>query len=379
MNKQLAAAFLIPILCSVILKAQGQVTKLTTNSATESTTKSSPKPSLAVIIIILSTMFSLTFLLLCYSKFCHTSSSQPTTTTNNPQNIPITRPIRSRFSGIDPQLIKSLPFFNFSHLRGSKRGLECAVCLSKFNDSDILRLLPSCKHAFHMECIDQWLNSHSSCPLCRHKYDPSDPNNFTYSNSLRYLTSPSNLSRDVFVQREQDAEEDGDRKAMSSRGDEEQLLLFHKFNHRVIVSEVVVKNRWSDVNSLDMLSLNSEMMRVVSGSRFVSASERVYESKLSCGVEETSGSVSSSNIEIGSSVHEKVRSMSEIANFSRFKETMKEKIGEGDERTRRLWLPIARRTVQWFAGRQGGLESLRYQPETFSFALIDPPGQICSA
>lgn len=46
--------------------------------------------------------------------------------------------------------------------------MECAVCLSRFEDADILRLLPKCKHAFHLDCVDTWLVSHSTCPLCRH-------------------------------------------------------------------------------------------------------------------------------------------------------------------------------------------------------------------
>ncbi|CAN1218844.1 E3 ubiquitin-protein ligase ATL42 [Linum perenne] len=310
-------------------------------------------------------MFFLTFLILCYSRFCHTSNSQPV----NPQNLisrPSTRPT-SRFSGIDKELIDSLPFFKFSHLRGSKQGLECAVCISRFEDSDTLRLLPSCKHAFHMECIDQWLKSHSSCPLCRYKYDPSDPDNFVYSQSLRYLKSPSNVTREVFVQREQDGE-DEDRLLVLGEGDHEQLLMFHKLKHRVIVSEVAVKNRWSEVNSSDMLSLNSEMLRVVSRSRFCSSTridveqvkedmekKRGFESKMRCGVE-TSDSceigifVSTSGIGNCSSDVEKVRSMSEIVSLSRFKEMVR---GERDERTTRVWLPIARRTVEWFAGQQG--------------------------
>ncbi|PKU67873.1 RING-H2 finger protein ATL45 [Dendrobium catenatum] len=43
----------------------------------------------------------------------------------------------------------------------------CAVCLSEFADGENIRLLPECKHYFHVKCIDKWLQSHSSCPVCR--------------------------------------------------------------------------------------------------------------------------------------------------------------------------------------------------------------------
>lgn len=43
----------------------------------------------------------------------------------------------------------------------------CAVCLGDFEEGDELRTMPLCMHSFHVPCIDMWLNSHSSCPICR--------------------------------------------------------------------------------------------------------------------------------------------------------------------------------------------------------------------
>ncbi|KAG9444886.1 hypothetical protein H6P81_016226 [Aristolochia fimbriata] len=43
----------------------------------------------------------------------------------------------------------------------------CAVCLSEFKEGEDVRLMPECLHCFHAPCIDMWLYSHSSCPLCR--------------------------------------------------------------------------------------------------------------------------------------------------------------------------------------------------------------------
>ncbi|CAO1942144.1 unnamed protein product [Urochloa humidicola] len=53
-------------------------------------------------------------------------------------------------------------------------GLECAVCLSEFEDGDRLRLLlPKCSHAFHPDCIAHWLAGHVTCPVCRCNLQPS--------------------------------------------------------------------------------------------------------------------------------------------------------------------------------------------------------------
>ncbi|KAL7125969.1 hypothetical protein ABFS83_14G153000 [Erythranthe nasuta] len=66
-------------------------------------------------------------------------------------------------------LLDSLPIFTFRSvtLQAGAAGGDCAVCLSKFEPCDRLRLLPLCCHAFHAACIDAWIVSNLTCPLCR--------------------------------------------------------------------------------------------------------------------------------------------------------------------------------------------------------------------
>ncbi|RLM73542.1 RING-H2 finger protein ATL46 [Panicum miliaceum] len=81
--------------------------------------------------------------------------------------------------GLGQAAIDAMPEFAYGELSGaaaSRKGKEkaarpfdCAVCLCEFAGHDRLRLLPACGHAFHVACIDVWLRSSATCPLCRTK------------------------------------------------------------------------------------------------------------------------------------------------------------------------------------------------------------------
>ncbi|KAF8642597.1 hypothetical protein HU200_067276 [Digitaria exilis] len=89
--------------------------------------------------------------------------------------------------GLSPSAVAALPSFVFhrgglavagggGHGRGSSSGhgwAQCAVCLSLVQEGEVVRRLPACMHLFHVGCIDMWLRSHSTCPLCRATVEPT--------------------------------------------------------------------------------------------------------------------------------------------------------------------------------------------------------------
>ncbi|CAI9753094.1 unnamed protein product [Fraxinus pennsylvanica] len=72
-------------------------------------------------------------------------------------------------TGIKQKALKTFPIISYTcDLNLPGLDTECAICLSDFATGERVRVLPKCNHGFHVRCIDEWLNSHSSCPICRH-------------------------------------------------------------------------------------------------------------------------------------------------------------------------------------------------------------------
>ncbi|WOL19538.1 hypothetical protein Cni_G28336 [Canna indica] len=96
-------------------------------------------------------------------------------------------------NGIDETLISKIAVYKYRRGDGMVQGTDCSVCLSEFREDDSLRLLPKCSHAFHLQCIDTWLRSHSNCPLCRANILPAaDP---SISPELSAAPEPANSSQ----------------------------------------------------------------------------------------------------------------------------------------------------------------------------------------
>ncbi|KAJ3694224.1 hypothetical protein LUZ60_009704 [Juncus effusus] len=68
--------------------------------------------------------------------------------------------------GLSVSALSALPTFKYRKPNSDNSDL-CAVCLETFREEEMVRQLSRCRHLFHVECIDMWLYSHKTCPLCR--------------------------------------------------------------------------------------------------------------------------------------------------------------------------------------------------------------------
>ncbi|GKD47086.1 RING-H2 finger protein ATL70-like protein [Tanacetum coccineum] len=76
--------------------------------------------------------------------------------------------------GLDDDVLVTFPTFVYSEVTmdnkkgdSAVKGPGCSICLADYKATDVIRLLPECRHLFHVNCIDKWLKAHPSCPVCR--------------------------------------------------------------------------------------------------------------------------------------------------------------------------------------------------------------------
>ncbi|KNA03626.1 hypothetical protein SOVF_207290 [Spinacia oleracea] len=69
--------------------------------------------------------------------------------------------------GLSGDSLKELPCHVILDMNKATDNICCTICLQDFEVGDTARNLPHCKHTFHQKCVDKWLLTRSSCPICR--------------------------------------------------------------------------------------------------------------------------------------------------------------------------------------------------------------------
>ncbi|XP_024181135.2 RING-H2 finger protein ATL67 isoform X2 [Rosa chinensis] len=75
--------------------------------------------------------------------------------------------------GLHQNVINSYPKFPFSKEIGGGDASTCSICLCDYHEFEMLRMMPECRHHFHLLCLDAWLKLNGSCPVCRNSPLPT--------------------------------------------------------------------------------------------------------------------------------------------------------------------------------------------------------------
>ncbi|XP_050213674.1 RING-H2 finger protein ATL57-like [Mercurialis annua] len=125
------------------------------------------------VLVILAALFFMGFFSIYIRRFSSdpvpefTASNRRSQRTRHSNQLPVRAVSGSSLGlGLDPEVIRSLPVYSYFHGE-VKYQIECAVCLGEFEEKEVLKVIPYCKHVFHLECIDTWLKMHVTCPVCR--------------------------------------------------------------------------------------------------------------------------------------------------------------------------------------------------------------------
>lgn len=190
-------SFLVILLLSPYAAAQSPRT------GDEAYTYKNFSPSMAIIIVVLvAALFFMGFFSI-YVRHCGESSA------GNSVRQALSLRRRAVARGLDASVIETFPTFSYAEVKDHKIGkgaLECAVCLNEFEDDETLRLIPKCDHVFHPECIDAWLESHVTCPVCRANLTPVPGEDLVQRRPEPIIDPPQNDDVSVRIETSQQQE-----------------------------------------------------------------------------------------------------------------------------------------------------------------------------
>ncbi|CAL5015360.1 unnamed protein product [Urochloa decumbens] len=77
-------------------------------------------------------------------------------------------PVEHTRTGLEPLVIAAIPTLKYDcEAFQSKDDALCSICLGEYKEKEILRIIPTCRHNFHLACLDLWLQKQTTCPICR--------------------------------------------------------------------------------------------------------------------------------------------------------------------------------------------------------------------
>ncbi|KIJ63981.1 hypothetical protein HYDPIDRAFT_51823, partial [Hydnomerulius pinastri MD-312] len=75
--------------------------------------------------------------------------------------------VRSRAT--PDEVISALPTGTFKDWAKEDSETRCPICLDDYEPSDVVTKLLECPHWLHKNCLEQWLRTANTCPVCRKK------------------------------------------------------------------------------------------------------------------------------------------------------------------------------------------------------------------
>ncbi|KAG2725329.1 hypothetical protein I3843_01G060300 [Carya illinoinensis] len=113
----------------------------------------------------------LLFHFLGLTDFLETDAVWPDDATRMPEHKP--KPVSALL------IQEFLPVMKFQDLAESVGPADlpesCAVCLYEFEGGEEIRRLRNCRHIFHRNCLDRWMeHDQKTCPLCRTQFVPEE-------------------------------------------------------------------------------------------------------------------------------------------------------------------------------------------------------------
>ncbi|KAM3289753.1 RING-H2 finger protein ATL3 [Capsicum chacoense] len=141
----------------------GYSSSSTSNKLDESGVSALLGKIMVVVVIFLSLVVVFIFFLHVYTKWFLNRRRQDAA--SDPEAGGAMRKLNAK--GLDPLILETIPIVAFDANEFKDDTLECTICLCEFSEGEKMRLLPKCNHGFHVDCIDMWFQSHTTCPLCR--------------------------------------------------------------------------------------------------------------------------------------------------------------------------------------------------------------------